>query len=136
MMLLTDWRGVALMHEASHLAAARCFGFTDSYGRLFNPAFDEGRVGRTYLVGDGDRSPLTRAVISICPYLTIVGADWDGPEFVGDRADVEATRPAHWPPDSGRSTSRTRRVNSSLPTASASRSMRRVSRSGNRRTKS
>ena len=95
--MITDWREAAVLHEGSHLAAARCAGFTDARTELLSPVWDEGRIGRTYLEGDGDRSPLMQAIIRYCPALTIVGADWEGPEFVGDRADVEAMRPAHWP---------------------------------------
>jgi hypothetical protein len=95
--MITGWREAAVLHEGSHLAAARCAGFTDARAELLSPVWDEGRIGRTYLEGDGDRSPLTRAIISYCPALTIVGADWEGPGLVSDRADVEAVRPAHWP---------------------------------------
>jgi hypothetical protein len=52
-------------HEAAHVAAARCLGFSPTV-TFHSPVWDDGIAALTHL-GPGDRSPLNLTIVSYAP---------------------------------------------------------------------
>jgi hypothetical protein len=120
-------------HEAAHVAAARCFGFSARVALGLCPDLDRGDLARTYIDGDGDPSPLARSIISYMPVELIAFSDRHSAAFSGDRAIVErGSGRVIGPRWCGSSTSPGRPVNSSRPNVSGWRITRPVSRSRTR----